>query len=77
MTTTTTTELAVSSGRGSGSADDVTILRQRVEELLDRAEVALMAIFDGSVEATEADTWTLQGFRSALTWVLSFMPEPR
>jgi len=74
--TTTTTELLVSSGHASRSADDDTILRQHIEELLERTEVALMAIFEGSVEATEAETWTLQGFRSALTLVLSFL-QPR
>jgi len=41
-------------------------------ELLERTERALAAVYSREVKATDEDTWTLVGFRAALTWVLSY-----
>jgi hypothetical protein len=41
-------------------------------ELLERTERTLAAIYCREVRATEEATWTLQGFRMALQWVLSY-----
>ena len=43
-------------------------------ELLERCESTLASIYCRDVRAPEEDTWTLQGFRLALIWVLSYAP---
>ena len=43
-------------------------------ELLERTERTLAAIYCRDVRSTDEDAWTLQGFRLALIWVLSYAP---
>jgi hypothetical protein len=51
--------------------DDVAMI-ECAYELLERTERTLAAIYCREVRANEEDTWTLQGFRMALQWVLSY-----
>ena len=43
-------------------------------ELLERTERALAAIYCHDVRSNDEDGWTLEGFRLALIWVLSYAP---
>jgi len=54
------------------TAQPNTTMRQCAQDLLERTETTLAAIYCHEVRATEEDTWTLQGFRLALQWVLSY-----
>lgn len=50
------------------------VMRERAVELLERTERTLAAIYCRDVRSTDEDAWTLQGFRAALIWVLSYAP---
>ncbi len=68
---------APNAGTGSLSAmkatgEPNTTRRQCAQDLLERTETTLAAIYCREVRATDEDTWTLQGFRLALQWVLSY-----
>jgi hypothetical protein len=47
-------------------------MRQAAEELLERTDTTLLAIWGGEVKSSDIDTWTMTGFRQALIWVLSY-----
>jgi hypothetical protein len=47
-------------------------MREAAQELLERTETTLLAIYSGEVRASDEDTWTMVGFRPALQWVLGF-----
>jgi hypothetical protein len=50
---------------------DIT-MREAAQELLERTDSTLLAIWGGEIKASDIDTWTMTGFRQALIWVLSY-----
>ena len=47
-------------------------MRQAAQELLERTDTTLLAIWGGEIKASDIDTWTMTGFRQALIGVLSY-----
>jgi len=58
-------------GRTTMTTDRIT-MRQAAQELLERTDRTLLAIWGGEIKASDIDTWTMTGFRQALIWVLSY-----